>query len=190
MPEWERRVAGIEAERDDLAARLELLGKLPPDASMWAQVVHDKDVHIGNIEAALRNRDEEIQALKQATANYASGYANTELAKHYGRLLSEKEAVIQELHRACVEREAVINQMAAEATTATAKLRKLWIALKLGVREKLWRPFDRWIFRKVVEDYWMQIGVLRQYEPRPIAWDRQAPEAAGARTTPFRSSGS
>ena len=175
LPEWERRVAGVEAERDALAARLELLGKLPPDASTWAQAVHDKDVHIGNIEAALRNSAEEILALKQAISNYASGHANTEQAKHFGRLLSEKEAVIQELHRACVEREAVINQMAAEATTATAALRKLWIALKMGVREKLWRPLDRWVFRKVVEDYWMQIGVLRQYGPRPIAWDRRLP---------------
>jgi ADP-heptose:LPS heptosyltransferase/GT2 family glycosyltransferase len=175
VPEWERRVARIEAEREALAARLELLGKLPPDAALWAQVIHDKDVHIGNIEAALRNQDGEILALKQAISNYAAGHANTEQARHFGRLLSEKEAVIQELHRACVEREAVINQMAAEGTGATATLRKLWIALKLGVREKLWRPVDRWIFRKVVEDYWMQIGVLGQYEPRPIAWDRRLP---------------
>ena len=175
LPQWERRVARIEAERDALAARLELLGRLPPDVEMWAKVIYDKDVHIGNIEAALRNQDGEILALKQAISNYASGYANTEQARHYGRLLSEKEAVIQELNRACIEREAVINQMVAEATTATAAFRKLWIALKLGVSEKLWRPVESWVFRKVVEDYWMQIGVLRQYEPRPIAWDRRLP---------------
>jgi len=45
----------------------------------------------------------------------------------------------------------------------------------MGVREKLWRPFDGWIFRKVVENYWMQIGVLRQYEPRAIRWEERFP---------------
>ena len=173
----EARMAELEAER----ARLdETLGRLPPDAPAWAQLFHDKDVHIGNIEAALRNREEQIQALALANSNYASGYANTELAKHYGRLLAQKEAVIQELHRACVEREAVINQMAAESTSVTARLRKIWIALALFAREKVWRPVDQWAFRAVVEDYWMQVGVLRQYEPRPIAWDRRIPKPAVA----------
>jgi ADP-heptose:LPS heptosyltransferase/GT2 family glycosyltransferase len=171
----EARVAEVEAERARLA---ETLARLPPDASTWATALHDKDVHIGNIEALLRTRDGEAEALRQTNANYAAGYANIELAKHYGRLLSEKEAVIQELHRACVAREVVINQIAAEATAPTAKLRKLWIALSLNVREKLWRPVDRWIFRKVVENYWMQIGVLRHYEPRPIAWDPRMPKPA------------
>jgi glycosyltransferase involved in cell wall biosynthesis len=27
----------------------------------------------------------------------------------------------------------------------------------------------------VVENYWMQIGILRHYEPRPLAWDRRIP---------------
>ena len=173
----EARMGEIEAAK----ARLEeTLGRLPPDASTWAQALHDKDVHIVNIEAILRIRDEEILALRQTSSNYASGYGNIEMAKHYGRLLTEKEAVIQELHRACVEREAVINQLAAEATAPTAKLRRLWIALSLNVREKLWRPVDRWVFRRVVENYWMQIGILRQYEPRPIEWDPRMPKAAVA----------
>ncbi len=113
LPEWEKRISAKEAERAELAARLELLGHLPPDAATWAQAVKDKDVHIGNIEAIVRNRDEQIALLKLELSNYASGYANTEHAKHYGRLLTEKEAVIQELNRACIEREAVINQLAA-----------------------------------------------------------------------------
>ncbi len=169
----EARVAEIEADRARIA---DILAKLPPDAASWAQVFHDKDVHIGNIEALLKAREEEILGLKQAISNYASGYANIELAKRYGRMLSEKEAVIQELHRACVEREAVIDQIAADSTPPTAGMRKLWIALSLKLREKIRRPLRSWVFRKVVERYWMQIGVLRQYEPRPIAWDRRLPK--------------
>jgi len=169
----EQRIVGLEAERTALTARLELLSSLPPDAAIWAQVIRDKDVHIGNIETMVRNKDTEIEQLRQSVSNYASRYGGTEQAKHYGRLLAEKEAVIQELHRTCVEREAVINELAAEATSATAKLRKLWIACSAAVRAKLLQPAGKWLFRSVVEDYWMQIGVLRQYEPRPIVWDRR-----------------
>jgi ADP-heptose:LPS heptosyltransferase/GT2 family glycosyltransferase len=175
----ETRIGEIEAERSALA---ETLRRLPEDADSWAQKFHDKDVHIGNIEALLRIRDEEILALRHANSNYAAGYGNVELAKHYGRLLSEKEAVVRELHRACVERQTVINQIASDATRPTSALRKLWIALTHHLREDFWRPIDRWLFRRVVENYWMQIGILRQYEPRPIAWDRRLSraDAAGA----------
>ncbi|HMD61200.1 MAG TPA: glycosyltransferase family 9 protein [Opitutaceae bacterium] len=183
LPEWERRVAHAEAERAALSGRLELLGKLPADALTWAQAVRDKDVHISNIEGILKNREEEIALLRESIANYAGGYVGTELAKHYGRLLTEKEAVIQELHRACVERQEVIGQLAADATAPTARLRKLWIGFSFGVRERIWRPLCRRTFKRIVEDYWMKIGILRQYEPRPISWDsrigrRRAADAA------------
>ena len=161
----ERRIADLEADRSALAAKLELLSSLPPDAAIWAQVIRDKDVHIVNIETMLRARDEEVR-------NYASGYGGIEQAKHYGKLLAEKEAVIQQLNRACIERSAVIAELAAETTGPTAALRKLWIALSSFARGRIARPLSGWAFRRVVENYWMQIGVLVQYEPRPIAWDR------------------
>jgi glycosyltransferase involved in cell wall biosynthesis len=37
----------------------------------------------------------------------------------------------------------------------------------------VWKRAGRWILKAVVEDHWMQIGILRQYEPRPIQWDRR-----------------
>jgi GT2 family glycosyltransferase len=36
-------------------------------------------------------------------------------------------------------------------------------------------PFADWIFRWVVERYWMRIEVLRQYEPRTVRWDSIPP---------------
>jgi hypothetical protein len=173
----ERRIAEIEADRAALSARLELLSSLPADAAIWAQVIKDKDVHIGNIEAMVRGRDAEIAGLRQAISNFEAGYAGLEMAKHYGKLLGEKEAVIQELHRTCVERGAVISELATEATSLSARLRKLWIGLAAITREKVTRPAGQALFRAVVESYWMQIGILRQYEPRPIAWDRRIPRA-------------
>ncbi len=169
--EWERRQAAWQAERAEFEAKLGLLKTLPPDALIWAQALRDKDVHIANIEAFLRDREAQV-------ANYASGYGATEQAKHYGKLLAEKEAMIQQLHRTCVERQVVINQLAAESTTVTSKIRRLWIAFSAGLGQRVSQPLSRWIFRKVVEDYWMQIGVLRHYEPRPIAWDRALQKAS------------
>ena len=170
--EWERRQSVWESERAALTSKLEMLAKLPSDPTTWAQMVHHKDVHIVNIENTVKAREEEIDILRQSIANYAGGYAATEQAKHFGRLLAEKEAMIQQLHGICVERQAVINELAAESTRATSKIRRLWVALSGGFRQNLSQPLARWAFRKVVEDYWMQIGVLRQYEPRPIVWDR------------------
>jgi ADP-heptose:LPS heptosyltransferase/GT2 family glycosyltransferase len=178
--EWERRQSVWESERAALTAKLDMLAKLPSDPSTWAQMVHHKDVHIANIENIVKARDGEIESLRQSVANYAGGYGATEQAKHYGRLLAEKEAMIQQLHRTCVERQAVINELAAESTLATSKVRRLWIALSTGFRQNVSQPIARWAFGKVVEDFWMQIGVLRQYEPRPIAWDRGLQKAAAS----------
>jgi ADP-heptose:LPS heptosyltransferase/GT2 family glycosyltransferase len=154
-----------------------ILDKLPPDANLWAKAVEDKEVHIQNLDRIIAARDQEIRDLSQTVANYASGYGNLELAKRYGTQLAEKEAVIQTLHRACVERAVVINQLTAEAAGPAARLRKLTIAAQAWMRSRIGQPLSAWIFRKVVEDYWMQIGILRHYEPRPITWDRRLPKA-------------
>jgi ADP-heptose:LPS heptosyltransferase/GT2 family glycosyltransferase len=166
------QVAALEADRKALAARLELLSSLPPDAEAIAQNLRHKDVHIANLEGIIRNREERIAIVEQALDNYRSGYGGIEQAKHYGELLAKKEAVIQELHKACVERGEVIAQLAADATGPTAALRKVWLGLASSFRGRVTRPLGNWLFRKTVEDYWMQIGVLRQYEPRPIVWDK------------------
>jgi glycosyltransferase involved in cell wall biosynthesis len=147
-------------------------------------VLEASQVHIKNIEALVIQRDAELTALRTAltdrettVANYVNGLAGLEQAKHYGKLLGEKEAVIQVLHRACVERATIIAQLSAETTTFTAKLRKLYLGACGYVREEWWRPFDTWLFKKVVEDYWMQIGILRHYDPRPLVWDARIPKA-------------
>jgi ADP-heptose:LPS heptosyltransferase/GT2 family glycosyltransferase len=162
------QLAALQDDRDRLAKSLELLGNFPPDAEIWAQAIRDKDVHIANLDTI-------IAGLRAEVGNYASGYGGVEQAKHYGQLLAAKEAVIQELHKSCVERGAVIAELTAEATAPTAKLRKLWIGFSAFLRERIARPIGAKVFRAVVENYWMQIGVLRHYEPRPIAWDRRLP---------------
>jgi glycosyltransferase involved in cell wall biosynthesis len=40
------------------------------------------------------------------------------------------------------------------------------------IREKLWKPLCERIFKRIVDDYWMQIGVLQHYDPRPTEWDK------------------
>lgn len=151
------------------------LDRLPPEAREQARVINEQAVHIRNIEALCTLRGREIEELKATAENLRAGLGNLELAKHYGRLLAEKEAVIQSLQRGNVERERVIRELAANATGPTAGLRKLGVALNAMVREKLTRPLDEWLHRRVVDQHWMQIGLLRHYAPRPLAWDERIP---------------
>ena len=108
----------------------------------------------------------------QSLENYATGHGSLEQAKRFGRLLAEKEAVLQVLNRACAERETVIQQLAADSTDSTALLRKLWLAATAHARAQWWRPCEAWLFIRVVEKYWMQIGILRHHAPKPLVWDR------------------
>jgi ADP-heptose:LPS heptosyltransferase/GT2 family glycosyltransferase len=162
----------IKAEK---AVHEKTLAALPTDAAKAAQTIANQVVHIRNIESLLRQRELELSELRTSNANRDAGLHDLEQAKHYGQLLAEKEAVIQSLSRGLTERENVIKQLTAESTGPTAALRKLWIAVTAHVREKWWRPFDGWLFKRMVEQYWMQIGVLRHYEPRPLRWDTRIP---------------
>ncbi|MDO8543842.1 MAG: glycosyltransferase family 9 protein [Opitutaceae bacterium] len=159
--------------RSDHALLQQTVANLPPDAKASAKALNDQAVHIRNVESILRARELELAEVKASNTNRAAGLHDLEQAKHYARLLAEKEAVIQSLRRGIAERESLMTQLMAETTTPTAKLRKLWRVMGSFVREKFWRPVDTWLFRKVVEEYWMQIGVLRQHEPRPLRWDER-----------------
>lgn len=165
----DEQIAGRDAE---LKSVRDVLSKLPEDSENWARIFNDKDVHIRNIEMLLANRDRELAGARDSLANYSAGYAALEQVKYYSKLLAEKEAVIQTLHNACVEREAVIKQLALDAAGPLGRANKLWYASKKHVHLKFWTPFNDWLFKKVVEDYWMQIGVLQHYEPRPLKWDK------------------
>ncbi len=167
------------AESEQRRVWLEERFALIPNSMSLIDQVLAKDVHIRNLDASIVQRDAEIArvraalaASEQSIANYAAGFGTLEQAKHYGKLLSEKEGVIQTLHRACLEREAVIKQLVADVTKPTSKARKIWVAGSAHAREKWWRPLESWLFRQTVENYWMQIGVLRHYEPRPLVFDK------------------
>lgn len=159
------------AIKAEIAVLQKTLGALPTDAAKAAQTIADQVVHIRNIEALLRQRDSELGELRSSTANRTAGLHDLEQAKHYGRLIAERDTALHSLREALTAREAVIAQLAADSTAPTSALRKLWIATRTYSREKWWRPFDTWLFRRVVEQYWMQIGVLRHYAARPLRWD-------------------
>lgn len=169
-------VRNFQTENNALKAEREVhqktLAGLPADAAKAADTIANQVVHIRNIESLLKHREAELTDLKTSAANRTAGLHDLENAKHYGKLLADKEAVIQSLRRGLTERDEVIKELLADLTHPTGDLRKLWIATRAHVREKWWRPFDAWLFTRVVEKYWMQIGVLRHYEPRPLRWDR------------------
>ncbi len=168
LEERQTASSAVEAELERLRT---VFSRLPADAETWSLQFRDKDVHIQNLENMLADRERQITTLRDSVSNYAEGYGALEQVKHYGKLLAEKEAVIQTLHRACVEREVVIKQLALDAVGPLGWLNKLWYATRKHVDLKYRTPFKDWLFKKVVEEYWMQIGILQHYEPRPIAWD-------------------
>ncbi len=176
----EAKLAKQESEiREKFDFQQERLKALPPDALQWGEALSQKDVHIRNIESFLKSREAEVAELRRivaageaSLANAVGALAHLEIAKFYGRQLSEKEAVMQELKRACDEREALIHRLCLEATGFGPRVAKLWTGLREHVRLKIHQPFSNWLFRRVVEKHWMQIGILRQYEPRPIVWDK------------------
>ena len=167
--------AQLATAQADKAALEKTLRDLPPDAANAARAMTDQAVHIRNIEALVKIREQELAEARASITNHEAGLHDLEQAKHYSRLLAEKEAVIQSLNRACQEREVVIKQLTAEATTITAKLAKLGGAARAFWREKVARPTEAWLFRTVVENYWMQIGILQHYAPRPLKWDDRLP---------------
>lgn len=161
-------LAALTVERDTLTAELAKVqahfAALPPDAAYYGQALHDKDVHIRNLELMLKEA--------RATAdNYASGYAELEQTKRFGRWLHEKEVVLQQLKRACDEREALIQQLAAH-NAGLSRAQKTWVATRAFFQQKITRPLEAWAFRSLVEEKEVQLGVLRQYEPRPLVWDK------------------
>ncbi len=166
--------AALKAER---AVHEKTLAAMPTDAAKAAKTIADLVVHNRNIESLLKHRENEIAELKTSTANRAAGLHDLENAKHYARLLAERDAAVEWLRESLAALEADNRRLAAEATGPTAALRKLWLGFAALVRERVWRPFDTWLFHRVVEKYWMQIGVLRHYEPRPLHWDERLPGA-------------
>ena len=163
--------AGVRARQGQLDELSAKLAHLPPDALQWAESFRHKDVHIGNLDAIIANLRSGIEERDRSIANYAAGLSGLEASKHFGRLLAEKEAVLQTLNTACHEREKVIQQLALQAA-GLGRLGQLWQAARAHVRLKYTTPLGDWLFKTIVEDYWMQIGVLRHYEPRPLKWDR------------------
>lgn len=160
--------AALAAERDRLTAELAKVqahfAALPPDAAQYGQWLHDKDVHIRNIELMLKEA-------RASLDNHAHGYGELEQIKRYGRWLHEKEVVLQQLKRACDEREALIQQLAAH-NAGFGRVQKTSVAIRAFFQQKVSRPLEAWSFRRLVDEKEIQLGVLRQYEPRPIAWDK------------------
>ncbi|PTX92605.1 glycosyltransferase family 9 protein [Opitutus sp. ER46] len=177
--ELDRNSRAFEAKAVTIAADKELLVKtlreLPEDRAYAVETIAGQAAHIRNLESIRLLRDGEIADLKASLANMTNGRQDLEQARHYGRLLAEKEAVIQDLHRNCQAREAVIRQLMAETTSVTGKLWHAWRATRVWAYERFGRPLSRWWNERLVERCWMQIGELRQYPPRPLRWDRRLP---------------
>ena len=176
-------VRHFQAENGQLKARLEVaektLAALPAGPARAAAAIADQLVHIRNLEALRIAHEAELAELRRLRSNLTAGLQSLEAAKHYGRLLAEKEAVIRGLSTGLAERDRVIAELAAESSHSLAELRRLWLALQLRWREGVTRPLEEFAFRRLVEEQPMQIGVLRHHDPKPLVWDAALARRAG-----------
>ncbi len=170
----QQREAALATTAAELAALQARFAVLPPEAGQYAQWLQDRNGRIAELEQGITDREREIRDLRSSVDNLNRGYCELEQIKRYGKWLHEKEAVIQQLKRACDEREALIRQLAAQAA-GLGRVHQATLAVSSYFRQKWWQPLKDWTFKKVVDDYWMQLGVLRHYEPRPIQWDLRLP---------------
>lgn len=175
IPQLNEQIAAksqaLTANETELQRINTILARLPPDAEQWGEQFALKDQHIRNLENYQKSLLAEVSDLRHSITNYSRGHISLEQSKHYGKLLAEKEAVIQTLRLACKEREAVIQKIALETAQPLGRIQKLVALTRDHIRLKWGAPLDDWLFKKVVEEYWMQIGVLQHYPPRPIKWD-------------------
>jgi ADP-heptose:LPS heptosyltransferase/GT2 family glycosyltransferase len=175
----DRNSRALQVQVDTVLADKALLEKtlqeLPPDHGHAVKTIAGQATHIRNLEALVHLRSQEIAELKATAANLASGLGTVEQAKHYGKLLAEKEAVIRSLDEVCRQREAVIRQLAAEATPPGRGLWKTWVAVRAFWRARIGAPLQQWLRQRLIENHWMKIGALRHYDPRPLKWDGRLP---------------
>jgi ADP-heptose:LPS heptosyltransferase/GT2 family glycosyltransferase len=161
--------------------------RLAPDAAQWAQQLADAQARASALQADLTARQAELQTLQTtlrereaSLQNFVNGLGALEVNKLYQRLLREKENVLQALHHACQEREAVIRQLAAGSTRPTAWLHQFGLAGAAWWRARIATPLRTGLDRRLLEGFWMQLGTLHQYAPRPIVWDRGVSRARPA----------
>lgn len=169
--ERERVIFILDADVKRLLARVAAAPDLPP-----------ADPRTAELSAALGARDAELAALRTALAErdaalkrHADGLPQLEQAQHLLRQLHEKERTLQILSRVCAERETLIRRLTAESTEPTAHLHRLGLATVGWWRARIAAPFRRWLEKKILDRYWMQIGILKHYEPRPLKWDPRLP---------------
>ncbi|MBI5382530.1 MAG: glycosyltransferase [Opitutae bacterium] len=168
----------LAAVRQSAEATETFYRRLAPDAAQWAQQLADASAREATLRAELAARTAELQTTQStlrereiSLQNHANGLGVLELNKHYHRLLREKENVLQTLHRACQERDALIRKLAAESTPTTGHFYKLGLAASAWWQSHVVEPTRGWLYRNLLDGYWMQLGALRQYEPRPVKWD-------------------
>ena len=161
--------------------------RLAPDAAQWAQQLADAQARASALQADLTVRQAELQTLQTtlrerevSLQNLVNGLGALEVNKLYQRLLREKENVLQALHHACQEREAVIRKLAAGSTRPTAWLHQFGLAGAAWWQARVATPLRTGLYHRLLEGFWMQLGTLHQYAPRPIVWDRRLSRARRA----------
>jgi len=148
---------------------------LAPDAAIWATQLNEARTEAARLSALVAGHDSDSAALRQriatleaSLANVAAGLGTLELHRLHQRQLREKEDMIQLLHRSCLEREALIRRL----SLGESRLARLLAGLGGWWEARVAAPLRSGWESRLRQGHWMQLGELRQHDPRPLLWDR------------------
>ncbi len=150
-PQIHAKEAEIQSKEREIQAKESEIKALKKVADEREQLIIVETHSIEGLQVQLSRLEKEIAAKDAEISRLRSSLAE---AEHLKKQLAEREASLQSLRNVLDERENVIRRLTAQPPQQPKK----------SLRDR--------IFKKVVEDYWMQIGLLRHYEPRPIKWDK------------------
>jgi GT2 family glycosyltransferase len=159
-----------------------LQAELAKKSAMPAPTPAAEESILAALGATITTREAELAALRTSLAEreatlqrHLDGLTQLDQAKYLLGKLQEKERMLQILLRVCAEREALIRKLTAESTEPTARLRRFGLVAAGWWRARIAGPLRAWLDKKILDGYWMQIGILKHYEPRPLKWDPRVP---------------
>lgn len=116
------------------------------------------------LEATVKDREASIQ-------NLSRGLGTLEQNKLHARQLRERDLRILVLEQECREKAELLSQLGARQLRQASLPHRLLVGTKIFWRTKLAGPTARWLQKRLLDGYWMQLGTLRQYSPVRPTWD-------------------
>jgi len=190
--EMVRLTAEVGTAKREAAAKLEEARqletrylRLSPEAGLWADQLEDLssktrqlEEQLEGMQAELRRTRSALQERERSLQNLAAGLGTLELHRHYQRVIRELKEELFLFRKAAT-------RLALPKPGHSSRTRSVLLGAYAKLLHSL-APASIWLRRRLVDGHWMQLGRLRQYQPRRISWDSSVAARQGARIAPVR----